>query len=675
MIVDQIAQLIGNTPLVNISKIVSDKFNLWAKLEYFNPGGSMKDRVSKFVLNKAKELGYIRQDSTIIIPTSGNLGVSMAMLSIEMGYKCICIMEEGTSYVKRQYIEAFGGRIVTVHNDSIWSAKARLSKAYELEKTISNSWVFNQYDDLLNHEAHYHTTGEELLSQAGDAIDVFIAPVSTGGTISGISKKIKEKSPTTLVIGVEPMGSVIFGGNGGDTLQDGSGLSFITENLKMGTIDGFCKVSDVDSFTMARKVAQSVGLFIGDSSAAAVVAAEQINAYLSTNKKLNIVVLMPDNGDKYIETFYDDNWIEKNRDLLESNKKLNDEGISIEVNKKSMDILRTSENKVIDYDSSKKIYKSVLDLIGNTPLLRIHTDSESADVYLKLEKFNPGGSAKDRTALSMVVEAENKGILKPGMKIAESSSGNTGVALAMIGTIKGYPVRCIVETETSVVKKRRIAVFGADFIEVPADPYNISAVQDRIKVALKIKEEEKDTFVPFQYGNSDNPLAHYHGTGKEIIRDLGLVDCFISNISTGGTITGISKVLKEVNPNCKVIGVEPVGSTIFGGESSNSYIEGAGLPFVPPNLDIDLLDEKLKVDDATAFFYTQYLSRKTGVLVGSSSGALIGVAFKEAKRLGKGKKVVVMVHDGGERYLDTVFNAEWLESKNIQVTNEVVIGG
>lgn len=657
--------LIGNTPALRI--IENSGTTVWLKMENFNPTGSMKDRVALFALRYAADQQMIHKGYTIIVPTSGNLGIAFSALCAEMGYKCICVVENNISATVENSIKSYGAKVHKISNTTIWSSKERLSEAYNLSKKIPKSWVFNQYDDITNTAAHYYGIGRELVAQFND-IDWIIVPVSTGGTISGISLACKEEKPNVKIIAIEPTGSTIFTSDKFDTLQDSTGLSFESENIKISAIDYVYRVDDLDAFDTCKKYAMK-GIFAGDSTGASIFAVEEL---IKKNRiKGNVVIIMPDGGEKYIDLFYDINWEKNNEFKLQENKEFGnkiDKFKELSNKKYSEETIRKVKSEYKDFSNGLDITRlrkatQIYDLVGNTPLVKLSLNKYSniSNVYLKLEKYNPGGSAKDRAAMNMINEAEYRSELVPNMRIVESSSGNTGIALSMFGSAKDYKVSCIVESETSKSKTRRITVFGGELISVPANPYSISAVNDRISLAMKLKKENKNIFVPFQYGNQDNPKSHYLGTGKEISDDLGNVDCFISNISTGGTITGCAKKLKKTNQNTIIVGVEPEGSIIFGGDLKNSYIEGAGLPFVPGNLDESVIDVGEKVNDIDAFYWTRYIAKTEGISIGISTGALIKIAIQYAKELGPGKNIVVLAHDGGERYLDTVFDNNWIQ--------------
>lgn len=306
-------------------------------------------------------------------------------------------------------------------------------------------------------------------------------------------------------------------------------------------------------------------------------------------------------------------------------------------------------------DKSKKcgesIAENVLDLIGNTPLVKLNKIVEPgmAQILGKLESLNPGGSVKDRIALSMIEAAEAEGKISPGATIIEPTSGNTGIALAMVAAVKGY--KCIL-TMPEAMSLERIFIlksYGAEVVLTPA----VEGMNGAIKKAEEILKKTMGSFMPHQFTNLANPEIHRKTTAQEILKATdGKLDAFVAGVGTGGTITGIGEVLKEKNPDIKVIGVEPATSAVLSGKSPGPHkIQGIGAGFVPEVLDRKIIDEIIPVEDDEAFRLAKRLAREEGLFVGISSGAAVFAALKVAKELGAGKRVVVILADTGERYL------------------------
>ena len=307
-----------------------------------------------------------------------------------------------------------------------------------------------------------------------------------------------------------------------------------------------------------------------------------------------------------------------------------------------------------------KIYKQITDLIGKTPLVELGKYSASkgleTPVIAKVEFFNPGGSVKDRIALAMIEDAEQKSILKPGATIIEPTSGNTGVGLALVSAVKGYHLILTMPETMSVERRNLVKAYGAEV--------RLTSGKDGMPGAIKAAEELRDSIpgsvILGQFTNPANPTKHYATTGPEIWADTdGEVDIFVAGVGTGGTISGIAKYLKEQNPNVKVIAVEPATSPVLnGGQSGPHKIQGIGAGFIPETYSSEYIDEVLDIQNDDAIKAGRDLAQTEGLLVGISSGAAAFAATEIAKRPeNKGKKIVALLPDTGERYLSTVLYA------------------
>ena len=300
------------------------------------------------------------------------------------------------------------------------------------------------------------------------------------------------------------------------------------------------------------------------------------------------------------------------------------------------------------------IYGSAAELIGGTPLLELKNFGKNLNVRLlaKLECFNPGGSAKDRVALAMILDAEKSGKLSPGSVIIEPTSGNTGIGLAAVASSRGY--RCIIVMPDSMSMERQILMtaFGAELVLTPGKDGMSGAIAKAEEMAASIPH----SFIPDQFNNPANPAAHYATTGPEIWRDTdGQVDIFVAGVGTGGTITGVGRYLKEQNPNIKVVAVEPAGSPLLsGGKAGPHGLQGIGANFIPGALDTTIYDEVIPVTESDAYTAGRDLGRREGVLVGISSGAALHAALILANRPeNAGKTIVTLLPDTGDRYLST----------------------
>ncbi|HFD6481862.1 TPA: cysteine synthase A [Enterococcus hirae] len=305
-----------------------------------------------------------------------------------------------------------------------------------------------------------------------------------------------------------------------------------------------------------------------------------------------------------------------------------------------------------------QIYHSITELIGQTPIVKLNhlVPEDSAEVYVKLEFFNPGGSVKDRIALSMIEKAERDGLLKPGDTIIEPTSGNTGIGLAMVGVAKGYKVIIVMPETMSIERRLLMKGYGAELLLTPGK----DGISGSIKEAKRLAAEN-DYFLPLQFENPANSSIHEKTTGHEIQEAFGVngLDAFVAGIGTGGTISGAGKELKRVYPAIEIIGVEPAESAILEGKEAGPHkIQGIGTGFVPDTLDTSVYDRVVSVTGDQALATAREVGKKEGILVGISSGAAIAAALAEAKVLGKGKKVLAVVPDNGERYLSTALYQE-----------------
>lgn len=302
-----------------------------------------------------------------------------------------------------------------------------------------------------------------------------------------------------------------------------------------------------------------------------------------------------------------------------------------------------------------KIYRSAIDLIGNTPLVELtHIENAlglKAKILAKLEYFNPAGSVKDRIAKAMIEDAEKSGKLQPGGTIVEPTSGNTGIGIAAIGTAKGYKVIIVMPETMSVERRKMIKAYGAEIVLTEGAKGMKGAIAKANELA-----EELGAFLPGQFVNPANPKAHYETTAPELYRDTdGKIDCFVAGVGTGGTITGIGRYLKEKIPSVEIVAVEPASSPVLSeGKSGSHKIQGIGAGFVPDTLDTTVYDKVIPVSNEDAFAYAASVGKKEGFLVGISSGAALAAAVSLARKAEyEGKTIVVLFPDGGDRYLST----------------------
>lgn len=297
------------------------------------------------------------------------------------------------------------------------------------------------------------------------------------------------------------------------------------------------------------------------------------------------------------------------------------------------------------------IYNNIYELIGNTPIIKLDkiSSDQKADIYLKLEWFNPGGSVKDRIAINMINEAEKLGLLKPGDTIIEPTSGNTGIGIAMVGSAKGYNTILTMPESLSIERRKILQGYGAKLILTPA--------KEGMKGSIKVAEDlvsEHGFFMPMQFKNLNNPKAHMKATAIEIMESLPDLDYFVVGVGTGGTITGVGTILKEHKKTTKIIAVEPKGSSVLSGNPPGPHkIQGIGAGFIPDILDTSIYENVIQIEDNEAIDMARRLAETQGLFVGISSGANVAAALEIAKKAKTGSKILTVSPDNAERYLST----------------------
>src|SRR5438067_6249271 len=308
-----------------------------------------------------------------------------------------------------------------------------------------------------------------------------------------------------------------------------------------------------------------------------------------------------------------------------------------------------------------KYSESILDLVGNTPLVRLKkvTAGLRPTILAKLEELNPGGSVKDRIGLTMIEDAERSGLLRPGGRTIEPTSGNTGHGLAMVAAIKGYKMVFVMPDKMSAEKISLLKTYGADVVICPTNVER-SSPQSYYSVADRLAHEIPGAFQPNQYFNPRNPEAHYRTTGPEIWEQTGgAVDVFVAGMGTGGTISGVARYLKERKPSVRIVGADPEGS-LYSGAIAPYKVEGVGEDFIPGTMNLDIVDQIVQVSDKESFMAARRLAREEGILVGGSSGLALHAALEVARDRGPDDVIVVLFPDTGRNYLTKFFNDEWM---------------
>ncbi|KAH7675949.1 cbs-prov protein, partial [Aphelenchoides avenae] len=575
-----------------------------AKCEFLNAGGSVKDRICTRMVELAEQSGRLKPGMTIIEPTSGNTGIGLALVSAIKGYKCIIVMPSRMSKEKEVTLKALGARIVRTNDDAPYdSPESHIGTAFRLHKEIPDSVVLDQYLNCGNPMVHYESTSEEILEAMDDRVDMVVVGTGTGGSITGIARKIHERCPDCKVVGVDPVGSVIAEPDSKDAGHhfevEGIGYDFVPTVLDLSIVDQWEKIDDVDTFNMARKLNRQEGILAGGSSGTNLVGA--LRAAKQLKKGQRCVVIMPDGVRNYLTKFLNDDWmVEKGfmQPVAETHlfpKGNFDTSACYDPEKPpEQDFQIVPEPWTVPkYNPQRPLVMQTVDeAIGRTPLVRLQKIPQSygieAEVLVKCEFLNAGGSVKDRIARKMVELAEASGALKPGMTIIEPTSGNTGVGLALMAAIRGY--RCIIVMPEKMSKEKEVTLksLGAVIVRT-ASHHHYTDSESHIGVALRLQKEIPGSIILDQYRNMGNPYAHYEGTAEEILYACdNQLDAVVIGAGTGGTVTGIARRIKEQVPTCKIYAVDPEGSLLAdpSNKHTHSYeVEGTGYDFVPAVLD------------------------------------------------------------------------------------------
>ncbi|KAM3728405.1 Cystathionine beta-synthase cbs-1 [Dirofilaria immitis] len=703
---DNVLGAIGGTPLVKLNRIPQSmgiECNVYAKMEFLNPGGSIKDRVAERMVDIAERTRILKPGMTLIEPSSGNTGIGLTMVGAVKGYKSVIVMSNKISAEKESIINELGGKIIrTPDNVPYDSPLSYFGVAFQMrQQDKNNALVLDQYINPANPIVHYESTAAEILHSLDKKIDMIVIGTGTGGTISGVGRRIKEECPNATIIGVDPEGSVIGDAGGKQKAAffevEGIGYHFIPTLLDYNVVDKWVKVNDADTFNMARKLIREEGLLVGGSSGSNMAVA--MRECQKLKKGQNCVVILPDGIRNYMSKFLNDDWMIK-RHFMEPihqnritpnecsssvpldyrpDRKMKWKWSTINPSKNECPFLfkpwRAAPNRINGETSKNVKYEkrmvidNVLEAIGETPLVRLNCIPKMfgvrCQVYVKCEYMNPGGSVKDRIAYRMAELAEETGKLKPGMTIIEPSSGNTGIGLALVAAVKGYRCIIVMPEKMSQEKENILLALGAEVVRTPTEA-SFEDPNSHIGVAIRLQKEIPNAIILDQYVNIANPLEHYDKTAEELLYALNDdLDMLVAGAGTGGTVSGIGHKLKEVCPKCKIVGVDPIGSVLADPEHSkvSTYeVEGIGYDFIPTVLDRDIIDMWIKSSDKESFEMSRLLAKYEGLLCGGSSGANVFCAMKAAKELTENQKCVVILPDGITNYMTKFVNDEWMKS-------------
>ncbi|KAI6189928.1 Cystathionine beta-synthase [Aphelenchoides bicaudatus] len=690
-ILDNILEAVGRTPLVKLQRIPKEhglECNVYGKCEFLNAGGSVKDRIAIRMFEMAEESGVLKPGMTVIEPTSGNTGIGLALVCAVKGYRCIIVMPEKMSHEKEVTVKALGAEIRRSKDDAAYdSPESHIGIAFKLHKEIPNSIIFDQYINCANPMAHYESTAEEILESLNGSVDMVVIGAGTGGTFTGVARKFAKRVPECQVVGVDPVGSVIANTESEDAGKhfevEGIGYDFVPTVLDTNLVHEWQKTSDKETFTLARELNLKEGILSGGSSGA--ILAGALKSAKSLKKGQNCVIIFPDGVRNYLTKFLSDEWMLNKQFLDQVERK---EPVFPKETFDIKQVYNPESNSTERYQSLPepwpvKLFKperpmlinTVDEAIGWTPLVRLNRLTKSAnidaEVLVKCEFLNAGGSVKDRIAKKMVEIAEQTGDLIPGKSvIIEPTSGNTGIGLAMMCAIRGYRCIIVMPKKMSHEKEYTLRALGAEIVRTE-NHHHHSDADSHIGVALRLQREIPNAIILDQYRNVGNPLAHYQETAEEILYACdNQLDAIVIGAGTGGTVTGIAKKIKERVPTCKVYGVDPEGSLLADPSQKETHgyeVEGTGYDFVPAVLDRSLVDEWIKTNDKNSFETARRLIREEGLLCGGSSGANVWAALEVGKKLGKGKRVVTLLPDSIRNYMTKFVDPEWLKEKNFDI--------
>uniref|UniRef100_A0AC35TQI9 Cystathionine beta-synthase n=1 Tax=Rhabditophanes sp. KR3021 TaxID=114890 RepID=A0AC35TQI9_9BILA len=638
-ILDNVLDAVGNTPLVRLNKIPLDsgvECNIYVKPEFLNAGGCLRDRIAIKLIEHAEKNGVLKKGMTII-EVFDNLAMPVAA-SVKQ-YKLIVCMSENVPVEVEVIAKALGAQVVRT-NSNLQTVAAKL------EKEIVGGIILDESVEAIHDVIFEETLEKEIINSLKGKIEMLVLDDSPFS--HGIAKKMKQELPNVEIV-------------------------HVTNDKTSKHI----KVSDKDSCNMARRLTKEEGLLCGK------VSGQNVFGALMCGKKLkkhqNLVVILPDSLCDYMTHFVDDDWMVEHEfmekpvynQIVPNPEHPFKDDINYDPSLQPSELWKYPKEKTAPNPLKDTLIDNILGAIGHTPLVRLNKIPQSmgieAEILVKLEYLNPGGSIKDRPALRMIESAKEAGILKHTTTIIESTAGNTGLGLALVGCVQNYKTIIVMPEKMSKEKEVVLKALGAETVRTP-NSAAFNSCDSHFGVSIRLHWEIEDSVLLDQFTNKANPQAHYLTTGEEILYACdGRVDMVVAGAGTSGTICGIGKRVKEVNKGCKIIAVDPYGSKITNpnDDTDRKYeLEGIGNGFRPSVIEPEIIDKFFKVEDKPSFEMALRLIREEGILCGGTSGANLYAALEEAKTLKKGDRVVVILPDGVRNYLTKFVSQDWMKERD-----------
>uniref|UniRef100_A0AC35TRR4 Cystathionine beta-synthase n=1 Tax=Rhabditophanes sp. KR3021 TaxID=114890 RepID=A0AC35TRR4_9BILA len=631
-ILNNVLEAVGNTPLVRLNQIALNTgidCNIYVKPEYLNSSGSLRDRFAIKLIEHEENKGILKNGMTIIEVFDG---LAMAMAAAVKEYKLIICMSEDAPIEMEITARSLGAQVVR-SSDNLRQAAAKL------KEDIVGGIIFDESLEAIHDVIIGETLGKEVINSLKGKVDMLVLDNSTFS--NGIAIKMRKELPDLEIVHVSD-----------------------TENKNC------IAVSEKDSCNMARRLIKEEGLLCGKISGQNVFGALICGTKL--RKDQNLVVILPDSLSDYMSHFVDDDWMVKNKfiekpvytQIVPNPEHPFEDDINYDPSLQPPEPWKHPKDKAIPSPLKDVLVDNILGAIGYTPLVRLNKIPQSmgieAEILVKLEYLNPGGSIKDRPARRMIESAEELGILKPATTIIETSAGNTGLGLALIGSVKKYRTIIVMPDKMSKEKEVILKVLGSDIVRTPTS-VPPTHPDSHFGVAIRLHWQMKDSVLLDQFTNKANPQAHYLTTGEEILYACdGKVDMFVAGAGSTGTISGVGKRLKEVNKDCKIIAVDPFTDE---DTTKKTELEGINNSFRASVIQPDVIDKYAEVKDGPSFEMALRLIREEGILCGGTAGANVYAALEEAKKLKKGDRVVVILPDGVRNYLTKFMSQDWMKER------------